>query len=37
MPCFNNLVRFDPLKKTESVGTIFGELAERLVFLLRKG
>jgi hypothetical protein len=37
MPCFNNLVRFDPLKKTESVDTIFGELAERLVFLLRKG
>ncbi len=45
MPCFNNLVLFDPLKKTESVDTIIGELAERwswqdnyrnLVFFLRK-
>jgi peptide/nickel transport system substrate-binding protein len=46
MPCLSNLVLFDPLKKTESVDTIIGELAERwswqdnyrnLVFLLRKG
>ncbi|MGH7263590.1 MAG: ABC transporter substrate-binding protein [Candidatus Rokuibacteriota bacterium] len=46
MPCFNNLVLFDPLKKTESVDTIIGELAEKwswqdnnrsLVFSLRKG
>ena len=46
MPCFNNLVLFDPLKKTESVDTIIGELAEKwswqdnyrnLVFFLRKG
>src|ERR671924_1489467 len=46
MPCFNNLVMFDPLKKTESVDTIIGELAEKwswqdnyrnLVFFLRKG
>jgi peptide/nickel transport system substrate-binding protein len=46
MPCFNNLVLFDPLKKTESVETIIGELAEKwswqdsyrnLVFFLRKG
>src|SRR5881628_1316637 len=29
MPCFNNLVLFDPLKKTESVDTVVGELAER--------
>ena len=45
MPCFNNLVLFDPLKKTESVETIIGELAEKwswqdnfrnLVFFLRK-
>jgi peptide/nickel transport system substrate-binding protein len=45
MPCFNNLVLFDPLKKMESVDTIIGELAERwswqdnyrnLVFFLRK-
>ena len=45
MPCFNNLVLFDPLKKIESVDTIIGELAERwswqdnyrnLVFFLRK-
>lgn len=45
MPCFNNLVLFDPLKKTESVDTIIGELAEKwswqdnyrnLVFFLRK-
>ena len=46
MPCLNNLVLFDPLKKTESEDTIIGELAEKwswqdnrrnLVFFLRKG
>jgi peptide/nickel transport system substrate-binding protein len=46
MPCFNNLVLFDPLKATESADTIIGELAEKwswqdsnrnLVFTLRKG
>jgi peptide/nickel transport system substrate-binding protein len=46
MPCFNNLVLFDPLKRTESMDTIIGELAEKwswqdnyrnLVFFLRKG
>jgi peptide/nickel transport system substrate-binding protein len=46
MPCFSNLVLFDPLKKTESPDTIIGELAEKwswqdnyrnLVFFLRKG
>jgi peptide/nickel transport system substrate-binding protein len=45
MPCLNNLVLFDPLKKTESADTVIGELAERwswqdnfrnLVFFLRK-
>ena len=45
MPCFNNLVLFDPLKKTESADTVIGELAERwswqdnfrnLVFFLRQ-
>ncbi len=45
MPCLNNLVLFDPLKKTESLDTVIGELAERwswqdnyrnLVFFLRK-
>jgi peptide/nickel transport system substrate-binding protein len=45
MPCFNNLVMFDPLKKTESADTIIGDLAEKwswqdnyrnLVFFLRK-
>src|SRR5215510_3756338 len=45
MPCFNNLVLFDPLKKIETADTIIGELAERwswqdnyrsLVFFLRK-
>src|SRR5262249_60293206 len=45
MPCFNNLVLFDPLKKQESMDTIIGELAEKwawqdngrnLVFTLRK-
>src|SRR5499426_3968244 len=44
MPCLNNLVLFDPLKKSESVDTIIGELAEKwswqdnyrnLVFFLR--
>ncbi len=44
MPCFNNLVLFDPLKKVESMDTIIGELAEKwswqdnyrnLVFFLR--
>jgi len=46
MPCYNNLVLFDPLKKQESANTITGELAERwswqddgrtLVFFLRQG
>src|SRR5574341_2409997 len=46
MPCLNNLVLFDPLKRTESADTIIGELAEKwswqdnyrnLVFFLRKG
>jgi peptide/nickel transport system substrate-binding protein len=46
MPCYNNLVLFDPLKKQESMETIIGELAESwewqdegrsLVFHLRKG
>jgi peptide/nickel transport system substrate-binding protein len=46
MPCFNNLVFFDPLKKVESMDTVIGELAEKwswqdnyrnLVFFLRKG
>lgn len=45
MPCFNNLVLFDPLKPLESGDTIVGELAERwswrdndraLVFALHK-
>ena len=45
MPCFNNLVLFDPAKKVESVDSITPELAEKwswqdnyrnLVFLLRK-
>jgi peptide/nickel transport system substrate-binding protein len=45
LPCFNNLVFFDPAKKVESADTIVGELAEKwswqdnyrnLVFLLRK-
>ena len=45
MPCFNNLVLFDPLKPIESADTIIGELAEKwswqdgyrnLVFFLRK-
>jgi peptide/nickel transport system substrate-binding protein len=45
LPCFNNLVFFDPAKATESMDTIVGDLAERwswqdnyknLVFFLRK-
>lgn len=45
MPCFNNLVLFDPLKPVESADTVIGELAERwswqdnyrnLVFFLRR-
>src|SRR5438874_4324885 len=46
MPCFNNLVVYDPAKKVESLDTIVGDLAEKwswqdnyrnLVFFLRKG
>src|SRR5262249_31918483 len=46
MPCFSNLVLFDPLKQRESTDTVIGELAEKwswqdnyrnLVFFLRKG
>src|SRR5499426_1617065 len=46
MPCFSNLVLFDPMKPVHSTETIIGELAERwswqdgykkLVFLLRSG
>ncbi len=46
MPCFNNLVLFDPAKKTETIDSIVGDLAEKwswqdnyrnLVFFLRKG
>jgi peptide/nickel transport system substrate-binding protein len=46
MPCLNNLVVYDPAKKTESMDTIIGDLAEKwswqdgyrnLVFFLRKG
>ena len=46
MPCFNNLVIYDPAKKQESLDTVVGELAEKwswqdnyrnLVFFLRKG
>src|SRR4030095_5158725 len=45
LPCFSNLVFFDPAKKTESMDTVVGELAEKwawqdnyknLVFFLRK-
>jgi peptide/nickel transport system substrate-binding protein len=45
LPCFNNLVFFDPAKPTESMDTIVGDLAQRwswqdnyknLVFFLRK-
>jgi peptide/nickel transport system substrate-binding protein len=46
MPCFNNLVQFDPFKVQESADTIIPDLAEKwswqdnyrnLVFFLRKG
>jgi peptide/nickel transport system substrate-binding protein len=46
MPCFNNLVLFDPTKPVESMDTVVPELAEKwswqdnnrsLVFTLRKG
>jgi peptide/nickel transport system substrate-binding protein len=46
MPCLNNLVIYEPAKKTETMDTIIGELAEKwswqdnyrnLVFFLRKG
>ena len=46
MPCFSNLVLFDPFKPVHSTETIIGELAERwswqdgyrkLVFFLRSG
>ena len=46
MPCFNNLVIFDPMKQQESIATVIPELAEKwswqdnyrnLVFFLRKG
>ncbi len=46
MPCYNNLVLFDPFQKQEDVRTIIGELAEKwewqeggkaLVFTLRRG
>ncbi|MBI1846855.1 MAG: ABC transporter substrate-binding protein [Candidatus Rokubacteria bacterium] len=45
MPCLSNLVIYDPAKKTESMDTIIGELAEKwswqdnsrnLVFFLRR-
>jgi peptide/nickel transport system substrate-binding protein len=45
MPCFNNLVQFDPFKQVETLDTIVPDLAERwswqdgyrdLVFFLRK-
>src|SRR5581483_2173921 len=45
MPCFNNLVVFDPTKRAETVDNLVGELAEKwswqdnyrnLVFFLRK-
>src|SRR4030088_866228 len=45
MPCFNNLVVFDQLKRVESLDTLVGELAEKwswqdnyrnLVFFLRQ-
>src|SRR3989475_11964781 len=29
MPCFNNLVIYDPAKKVESLDTIVGDLAEK--------
>jgi peptide/nickel transport system substrate-binding protein len=46
MPCFNNLVIYDPAKKLDTMENIIGELAEKwswqdnyrnLVFFLRKG
>jgi len=46
MPCYNNLILFDPLKKEENEKTLVGELAERwawqdggkaLTFSLRRG
>ncbi len=46
MPCYNNLILFDPLKKEENANTLVGELAEKwawqdggkaLTFTLRKG
>jgi peptide/nickel transport system substrate-binding protein len=46
MPCFNNLVLFDPFKSVESMDSVVPELAEKwswqdgyrnLVFFLRKG
>lgn len=46
MPCYNNLVLFDPFRAQESAATIIGELAEKwewkdngksLVFNLRQG
>src|SRR5213594_1561519 len=46
MPCFSNLVLFDPLKTTHRMDAVIGELAERwswqdngrsLVFFLRTG
>ena len=46
MPCFNNLVQFDPFQKVESFDSILPDLAEKwswqdgyrnLVFFLRKG
>ncbi len=46
MPCYNNLILFDPLKKEENEKTLVGELAEQwawqdggkaLTFSLRKG
>src|SRR5437773_8177981 len=46
MPCFSNLVLFDPAKRTHSIDGIVGELAERwswqdnyrtLVFFLSAG
>src|SRR5262249_58312001 len=33
MPCYNNLLLFDPLKKQESLDTIIPELAEKWSWL----